>query len=53
MSDRTRFWLTFVTISVGAAFLVVEYGWMTGVGVWLIAAACAPGNDEVCRFRHD
>ena len=36
--------LNFLFITIGAIALGVQFGWLTGLGVWLIALSIAPGD---------
>lgn len=36
--------LNFIFIFIGAFVLGAQYGWLTGLGIWLIAVSIAPAN---------
>lgn len=36
--------LNLLFITMGALALAVQFGWLTGVGIWLIAVSIAPAN---------
>ena len=36
--------LNFIFITIGSIALGVQFGWLVGLGVWLVALSIAPGD---------